>query len=181
MANSGGDSGCGAVNSGSGTGSGGGITSGTVISVLATGSELSKMFLDHPRLMGFDSTDGKKDIENHVSRGVKPYVLQGAIAMMNAGWNLHVSAVRSDHPSQDGGPNGHGHNAGRALDFNNYGAGGRGGTAGTSSTDPTAFIKFLTDNRIMLGGIHVGYGSGSPQAGADFPDRTDHVHVQWDN
>lgn len=150
-------------------------TSGASGALLSTksGKALSDAIINHPKFLGFDNDAARNDIRNYQSVGLNPVVPRAILGILDAGWSLHISSVKTNRGGQNHGP-------GRAVDFNNYGPGGAFSNAGgTSSPDPTAFIAFLKANRTNLGGLRIGYGSPSPSAGADFADKTNHVHVDW--
>ena len=146
-----------------------------------TGHALITAITTHPKFLGTDYGVGGqvyRDITEYQNRGVQLITLQGMLAIMNSGWSLHISALGKNSHSTNDGPRGHW--GGLAADFNNYGSGGAANhSGGTSNANPASFISFLKQNRGPLGNISIGYGSGGPEAGADFGDSNTHVHVQW--
>lgn len=144
-----------------------------VADITLSGSRLSDAILNHKNFLGTDGAGPRGDIANYEAVGVHEVVIKAMLAILNAGWSLHISSVKT-------GRGGNNHGPGRAFDVNCYGPGAafRNG-GGTASADPTKFITFLKENRAALGGLRIGYGAGAPKCGSDFKDKEDHVHIDW--
>jgi hypothetical protein len=150
---------------------------GMVADVTETGEALSNAILNHARFNGGDSSNPINDIRNYEAVGVEEKTLKIMLAIMNAGWNIHLSVIKTGHSP------GTQHGRGKAFDCNNYGPTGAGSRGpGTSSVDPTAFVSFLKANRSKLGGIHI-LGGASDEThrewGTDARDQDHHIHISW--
>jgi hypothetical protein len=140
-----------------------------------SGSQLAHAVLNHHRWKGTDGDDARKDILQYQERGVRRIVLRGLLAIMDGGWDVHVSVIRAGH-HVDGLHN----PRGIAVDLNNYGPGGAySHLPGTSSTNPTRFVHWLRENRAALGHLRIGGGAEVAKWGTDFADSDTHIHLDW--
>ena len=78
------------------------------------------------------------------------------------GHHLEVTAVNSDHPTNDGGPNGRGHNAGCAIDGWPLASGTAGDFLDAATAEFRTFLQHAAASKPLLQIGLVGDGADSP-------------------
>lgn len=151
--------------------SAGGGGSATISGMSTDQAALKKAITEHERFRGFDPGISLN--------GLQTITLQGCLAIMNAGWDVHLSSTLRATDSDSL------HSKGLALDMNNYGpAGAARNSGGTSSSNPANFVAFLQANKgaDKLGNFEIGGGANAAESrawGTDFADKNNHVHIEW--